>query len=220
MTEDYISLLKRAREQLRSRSDSLAIKDMVICPKKKVFSTIDPIPITDEELYDYVSGQASHDVIERLFMIYPDRFRAEKEIQYGNVRGKIDIHDKPLNNIVDIKTSKLQKIPFKPFKFHEEQVRYYMAILGSDEGQIIYQMDNLRRYMVFPIYMTDQERMDQLEKLEREAEILRKAIDSKDPSLARGVYDDPDMLWMCDKCPYLDKCIPIRESEVTAVGAI
>jgi CRISPR/Cas system-associated exonuclease Cas4 (RecB family) len=218
--EDYISLLKRAREQLRSRSYSLAIKDLVLCPKKKVFSTIDPIPMTDEELYDYVSGQASHDVIERLFMIYPNRFRAEIEVQYGNVRGKIDIHDKPLNNIVDIKTSKLQKIPFKPFKFHEEQVRYYMAILGSEEGQIIYQMDNFRRYIVFPIYMTNKERMDQLEKLEHESEVLRKAIDSKDPSLARGIYNDPDMSWMCNKCPYLEKCISIRESKVTAVGAM
>jgi hypothetical protein len=89
--EDYIGLLKRARQQLRSRPDSLAIKDLVICPKKKVFSTLDPIPITDEELYDYVSGQASHDVIERLFMMYPDRFRVEREVEYGNVRGKIDI---------------------------------------------------------------------------------------------------------------------------------
>jgi hypothetical protein len=71
-----------------------------------------------------------------------------------------------------------------------------MAILGSDEGQIIYQMDNFRRYIVFPIYMTDKERMDQLEKLERESEVLRKAIDSKDPSLARGYT----MIQTCHGC--------------------
>jgi hypothetical protein len=31
--------------------------------------------MTDEELYDYASGQAAHDVIERLFMIYPEQKR-------------------------------------------------------------------------------------------------------------------------------------------------
>jgi hypothetical protein len=65
----------------------MVARSLSLCPRKKVFSKIDPVRMTDEELYDYVSGQTAYDVIERLFMIYPDRFRAEKEIQHGNVRG-------------------------------------------------------------------------------------------------------------------------------------
>ena len=177
--------------------------------------------MTDEELYDYVSGQTAHEVIERLFMMYPERFRSEKEIQYGNVRGKIDIYDKLLNNVVDVKTSKSQKILLKPFKFHEEQVRYYLAISGSEQGQIIYHMDKFGKYFVFPIYMTDKERMNQLEKLEHEAGLLQNAIDRRDPSIVKGIYNDAEISWLCNKCAYLDKCIAIRERDtnVNAVGA-
>jgi hypothetical protein len=218
--EDYIGILKEAHEQLRSRGDSIAVRDLTLCPRKKVFSKIDPVRMTDEELYDYVSGQAAHDVIERLFMIYPERFRSEKEIQYGNVKGKIDIYDRLANNILDVKTSKSQKILLKPFKFHEEQIRYYMAISGSEEGQIIYQMEKFGKYLSFPICMTDQERMNQLEKLEYEAGLLQKAIDMKDPSLVKGIYNDADISWMCNKCPYLEKCIAVRDTNVNAVGDV
>jgi hypothetical protein len=132
-------------------------------------SIIDPVPMMEAELYDYISGQAAHDVIERLFTMYPTRFRSEKEIQYCNIKGKLDIHDKLVNNVIDIKSSKSQETLFRPFKFHEEQVRSYMAIIDSEEGQIIYQMNNFGKYLCFPIFMTAKERKKQLGKLESEA---------------------------------------------------
>jgi hypothetical protein len=42
--EDYIGVLKKAREKLRHNSGSLAIKDLTLCPRKKVFSILDPVP--------------------------------------------------------------------------------------------------------------------------------------------------------------------------------
>src|SRR5215203_5377448 len=133
--ENYIEIVKEAYGQLTTGDRKrVSIKDLTMCHRKKVFTVIDPVPMTDEVLYDYVSGQAAHDVIERLFMVFPNRFRSEKELQYKNIKGKIDIYDKLLNNVVDIKTSKSQKILLKPFRFHEEQVKYYMAMIDSDEG--------------------------------------------------------------------------------------
>ena len=220
MMEDYIGILKEAQQQLTSRNKTVAVKDLTMCHRKKVFSIIDPVPMTEGELYDYVSGQAAHEVIERLFMMYPTRFRSEKEIQYCNIKGKIDIHDKLLNNVIDIKTSKSQQTLFKPFKFHEEQVRDYMAIIDSEEGQIIYQMNNFGKYLCFPIFMTTEERKKQLEKLESEANSLRNAIDVGDPSLVKGIYDDRQMKWLCNKCPYVEKCIDLRKNDdVIAAGA-
>src|SRR6266516_683471 len=105
--EDYISILKQAHDQLRSR-ETIAVKDLSLCPRKKVFSVIDPVRMTDDELYDYVSGMADQEVFNRNLMINPHRFRSEKEIQIGNVRGKVNIYDKETNNIVDLKTSKSQ----------------------------------------------------------------------------------------------------------------
>jgi CRISPR/Cas system-associated exonuclease Cas4 (RecB family) len=211
--ENYIELLKEAQEQLTSRDLSVSIKDLTLCPRKKVFAIIDPVPMPEHELYDYISGQAGHDVIERLFRMYPARFRCEMSIQYKNIKGRIDVYDKFLNNILDIKESKSQKILLKPFKFHEEQVKYYMAMMDSEEGQIIYQMNNFGKYFPFSIYMNTKERKLQLDKLEREAVSLQKAIEASDPLLARGIYDDDEIKWLCNRCPYLDKCKTIRGSE-------
>jgi len=72
--EDYLAIMKEAREELMAKDNSISVKDLTLCHRKKVFSIIDPIPMTDQELYNYVSGQADHDVIERLFGMYPDRF--------------------------------------------------------------------------------------------------------------------------------------------------
>ena len=124
-------------------------------------------------------------------------------VQYKRVGGKIDICDKELNNIVDVKTSKSQEILLKPFKFHEEQVRYYMAMMDSDEGQIIYQMNNFGKYLPFPIYMTTEQRKEQLLKLEAEAKSLQQAIKAGDPSLVKGIFNDNEINWMCKKCQYL-----------------
>ena len=115
------------------------------------------------------------------------------EIHYKNIKGKVDVFDKYLNSVIETKTSKTQKFLLKPFKFHEEQIRYYMAILGCEEGQLIYQMDKFGKYLIFPIYMNDKERMGQLEKLEGQAGLLQKALDRKDPSLVKGIYNDGDV---------------------------
>ena len=211
--ENYVSILKNSRQQLMSREDSVSVKDLTLCPRKAVFSKIDPVPMTDEELYYYVSGQADHEVIQRHFMMHPDRFRSEVEVQYDQVRGRIDIYDKILNNVIDIKTSKSQKILLKPFSFHEKQVRYYMAMMGSNEGQIIYQMNNFSGYRSFPIYMNAEQRRLVLEEIQSEAHSLKNAIDTRDPSLAKGIYLDREINWICNKCPYSQKCQSMRGTE-------
>jgi hypothetical protein len=94
-----------------------------------------------------------------------------------------------------------------------------MAIIDSEEGQIIYQMNHFGKYLCFPIFMTTEERKKQLEKLESEAKSLLNAIDAGDPSLVKGIYDDREMKWLCNKCPYLEKCSDLRKNDGIAVGA-
>jgi hypothetical protein len=218
--EDYLAILKEAHKQLTSSEKSIAIKDLALCHRKKVFSMIDPVPMTAEELYGYVSGQAAHDIIERLFRMFPNRFRLEMEVYYETVRGKVDVYDKLYNCIIDIKTSSSQKVLLKPFKFHEEQVRYYMAIQDSEDGVLMYYMNNIYgKYRLFPIYMSVEERKAQLEKLRLYATSLLKAIEVGDPSLAKGIYDDNEIKWLCNKCPYLEKCKVMRNPSTNAAGA-
>ena len=77
---NYVAVLKEARKQIMLRSNTVSVKDLTLCHRKKVFSTLYPTHLTDEELFDYVSQQASHDNIQKLLMIYPNRFRVEMEV--------------------------------------------------------------------------------------------------------------------------------------------
>lgn len=92
--EDYLAVLKEVHQQLTSRNKKVSVKDTTLCPRKKVFSFIEPLSISDEEMCRYVSGEAAHDVLVRHFMMFPDRFRSQMQIQYENVMGRIDVYDK------------------------------------------------------------------------------------------------------------------------------
>ncbi|MFZ0511870.1 MAG: hypothetical protein WAM14_09710 [Candidatus Nitrosopolaris sp.] len=120
--------------------------------------------------------------------------------------------DKLYDTIIELKISKSLEIS-SPFKFHEEQIKYYMAIKGSDEGRIIYLVNKITDSKGFQIHMTEEQRKEQLEKLEANTKSLQNAIDRLDPSIAKTIYEDDEMRWMCDKCPYLQKCIAIRNSD-------
>lgn len=74
-------------------------------------------------------------------------------------------------------------------------------------------MINLGIDQPFPIYLSLEQRKEQLQKLSSEAKNLQFAIESRDPLLVKGIYDDDEMKWMCDKCPYLNQCKELRSLE-------
>ena len=169
--EDYITLMKEAREQMKSKSGTVAVKDLTLCQRQKIFKITDPIPMTDEVLYHYVSGQADHDVIGRLFMMFPDRFKLEMQIQYENVKGTIDIYDKLLHIVIDVKTTK-SNIMLKPTRWDEQQLKYYMSLMDSEEGAVIYQMNNASKYLIFPILMNELQRKRPFSETPRRSEVF------------------------------------------------
>jgi hypothetical protein len=61
-------------------------------------------------------------------------------------------------------------------------------------------------FKTFQILMNAQERKDQRDKLVKEVNSLKRAMEAGDPSLARSVRQDPDLNWMCKDCPYSIEC--------------
>jgi hypothetical protein len=81
-------------------------------------------------------------------------------------------------------------------------------------------MNNFGKYRIFPIYMTEEDRRKELKELEYKGQVLRTAIDKGDPSLAPGIYDDIELNWMCNKCPYTQKCLSTRNIDENVREAI
>jgi CRISPR/Cas system-associated exonuclease Cas4 (RecB family) len=155
---------------------------------------------------------AVHEAVQWLFMSNPGRFEKEKYVEYNEIEGSIDIFDKKRNMPIEFKTLRSSNID-KPKSFQEEQLRYYMAMQNSSTGFMIYQClmhfgnSPWRR---FKVTMTEQQRKDQLEKLVREIRSLQNAIKEKDPSLARNIYVDKELNWLCKECPYAKECETMR----------
>ena len=89
-------------------------------------------------------------------MTRPDRVRSQMQIQYENIVGRIDVYDKLFQIVVEIKTSNLVFM-LRPNKWDVQQLRYYMSMVDSEEGVIIYQLNVPMKYAIFTIHMNERE---------------------------------------------------------------
>jgi hypothetical protein len=71
-------------------------------------------------------------------------------------------------------------------------------------------------FKAFKIVMNAQERKDQRDKLVKEVNSLKRAMEAGDPSLASSVYKDPSLNWLCKDCPYLTDCKKIQQDAAVA----
>lgn len=86
-------------------------------------------------------------------------------------------------------------------------------MVDCEEGVIIYQLNLPMRYAIFPIHLNESERKQELNTLRKEALSLYHAIETRDPSAAKAIYDDKGLDWLCKKCPYLNKCIVMKNKD-------
>src|SRR6266568_3424797 len=102
---DYIAMMRETMEGWYSRPRrGWHVTDIALCPRQRVFKTIDPLPITDKELNMYSSGRAVHEAVQSLFNSNQRRFEKEKYVEYNDIEGSIDIFDKKKNTPIEFKT--------------------------------------------------------------------------------------------------------------------
>lgn len=213
--EDYIVLMREVMDEWYSRPrQGQHVTDVTMCPRQKVFRETDPVPTTDNELNIYSSGRAVHEAVQFLFRSMRNRFEIEKYVEHDNIEGSVDIYDKKKNIPIEFKTVRSGHID-QPRSFQVDQLKYYMSMLSASTGYMIYQclmnFEN-KAWRVFKVIMTEEERKEQLSKLVREIKSLQAAKKAKDPSLARHVYHNKDLNWLCKNCPYSKECDKMRRA--------
>lgn len=206
--------LDAAREDFSEKREIGHVSDVIMCPRQKVFETLDPNPppISDEKLANYASGKAIHGILQSFYRKYKKRFEKEKWVEYMDIVGHIDEYDKRKNVPIEFKTTTAEQLLTKPNSYNEEQLRYYMSILDSDKGWLIYQYLSRKvkpKWNKFIIKMDGWERKERLGKLVEEMTNMKAAIKAEDPSMARAIYNT-DLKWLCFDCPYLKQCESMR----------
>jgi hypothetical protein len=217
--DHYIVRMQEAMEEWFSKPrDGNHVTDVVMCPRQRVYREIDRLPIDAKTVSIYSAGKAIHEAIQWLFLSDKRTFEREKYIEYEDIQGSVDIYDRRRNTPLELKTTRASEIQ-EPKTFHVEQLKYYMSILGAEEGYMIYQLlmhFDKTPFKAFRIMMTAEERKEQRAKLVREIDSLKRAMEVRDPALARSVDKDPSLKWLCTDCPYLTKCKKLQQGVAVA----
>jgi CRISPR/Cas system-associated exonuclease Cas4 (RecB family) len=215
--EEYIALLQTALEENFSKPrKGTHVTDLLLCGTQRVFKEIDPLPINVKTLAIFATGMAIHGVYQ--WLLHSGRFEREKHLEFQGVMGSVDILDKIRNIPIEFKTTRALNVT-DPKPWHLQQLKWYLAMLGASEGYIIYQKlmhFGNAPFKTFKITMTAQERKEQLDKLVDEADSLKRAMEARDPSLARPVYNDPKLNWLCKECPYQVNCKRMQDAASAA----
>lgn len=217
--EEYKARMQAAMEEFMSRPrKGTHVTDLVLCSRLRVFREIDPLPIDANTLSIFTAGAAIHGAVQWLFLHDRKRFEREKHLEFQGISGSIDVYDKIRNIPLEFKTTRASNI-MNPKPWHVQQLKYYMAMLNASQGYMLYQLlmhFGNTPFRAFKITMNTQERKYQLDKLVKEAASLKKALVARDPSLAKPVYNNPSLKWLCNDCPYQVNCKSIQDAAAAA----
>jgi hypothetical protein len=133
------------------------VTDVVMCPRQRVYREIDRLPIDAKTVSIYSAGKAIHEAVQWLFLSDKRTFEREKYVEYEDIQGSVDIHDRRRNIPLEFKTTRASDIK-EPKSFHVEQLKYYISILGAEQGYLIYQLLNAFRRHAIQIIQNNDER--------------------------------------------------------------
>jgi DNA-binding protein Fis len=206
------NLYKALYQEYKETRTGIHVSDIVLCPRKRVFREIEPMPVTALELNFFTSGKAIHAAIQSLAARYPDRYALEYPLDYNGISGHVDIYDK--QNNIPIEAKSMRKASIETAKPHQvKQLKAYMAITDAAKGLMLYQLllhFKDQPFAEFVISMTADERQKERDWLNLEYHYLKLALMQKKPALARHVMYDADYNFQCRNCPYLAKCQDIN----------
>lgn len=217
--EEYKARMQAAMEEFLSKPrKGTHVTDLVLCNRLRVFKEIDPLPIDAKTLGIFTAGTAIHGAVQWLFLHDRKRFEREKHLEFQGIGGNVDVYDKIRNIPLEFKTTRASNI-MNPKSWHVQQLKYYMAMLNASQGYMLYQLlmhFGNTPFRAFKITMNSQERKYQLDKLVKEATSLKTALQARDPSLAKPVYNNPSLNWLCKDCPYQVNCKRIQDAAAAA----
>ena len=184
------------------------VSDIVMCPRQRIFREIDPRPIDAKTVSIYSAGKAIHEALQCLFLSDKRMFEREKYLEYQDIQGSVDLYDRKRDIPLEFKTSRVSDLK-EPKTFHVEQLKYYMAMLDTPQGYMLYQLllhFGDTPFKAFKITMGRRERNDQRNKLVREINSLKRAMEAGNPALAKSISEDASLNWLCKECPYIIEC--------------
>lgn len=220
---DYAEIILKALEQ---PMDYVKVTDRILCPRQKIFEIVNPKGQSYQAKENTRKGRDIHKQIQRwLKKSFPEVYEIERSVQFKNlIFGSIDVYDKKLDIVIEIKVSPKEKTvnsswDEKPRTWDVEQLKYLMAMNNTSRGKIILVFPNgMITVKEFDHIMLEGEKKRYLMKLDENAKSFLIAKNSRDPGLAKHVFFDGNLNWLCQRkgevmCPYFFQCMSMIGKE-------
>lgn len=194
-------LLKLLEEEYAQEREGTHVSDLILCIREQVFRKLEPKPIDERDLASYALGEGAHVALEKL--AEKGSAIAEKEITFDGVIGTVDLFD---GVPIEIKTIRSDDDSVRPY--HVTQLKYYMAMMNSNVGILLYLMVN-NRYRPFrfrTITLNNDELAGVKKEIEERGKTFIDAVNARDPFVAPHVKRDINLVWKCQYCRYKEKC--------------
>lgn len=198
------------------------VSDIIMCIRKNALRRIEPVPTTMKELNFFTSGRAIGDAIQQLSKYSAGKFIIEHEVEMDGIVAHIDLYDSEHNIPIECKSMRVKEIKpdgdgvVRPKPHHLEQIKNYMTMVDSDTGYLLYQFlmhFDETPFAEFEVHMTKEERELQKLRMKSNQIIFERAVASKDGMIADPVIEDKTLNWLCNSCPYVDRCRQERDSK-------
>ena len=203
MQLDYIEdfefrdrLMERLYEAFgRGKRTGTHVSDIVYC-LKKAWHRKQPEyeqDLNDDSILYFLRGRSLGDLLEKLF---PEQ---EYVVNHAGVVGHIDAVD-PENHIaIEIKTAK-RIWNDTPSEAYQTQLRYYMAMYGTNIGYLFYYVLSTNKLRVFKFFATDEQLRLTLLEIEGKKKLLDKALVDNDVDILPKSLSN----FECRVCEILD----------------
>jgi hypothetical protein len=219
---DLKQVILQAITQPPKMKDGVQETAITGCIRQRIFEIIQPKRQSPQSIIRMVTGTALHRYTQkRINNPDPEIYDVEVPVNYnGYVFGSIDLYHKKLKIAIEIKTKVISNLKWeiKPYQSQVEQLRDLMAMKDVSKGILaLILVGGNETIKQFEYYMSKEERKDQLKKIEDKARSFLTARSQKNPSLAKHVFFDKNLNWLCHRtdrntpeelwCPYYWDCI-------------
>lgn len=200
------------------------------CFKKKVYETIPELqdkPSEDQVMY-FTTGSAVHGVKQDLAeTLSKEKYSREKAVNHeeGLLEGHIDLFNNFEDMPIELKTTRQtadMHLKNGPNEGYLLQLAMYLALTNTEEGLLEYILLAQKVtgfYHGYVLSLTKEDRELVLKEAVKLARLLKRAIESKDPDMVKGAFEDPVFSWQCKTCPFASENLckgghPIRQEYV------
>lgn len=179
-------------------------------------------------LASWANGEEDDEIAENFKKYLGPEFAVKEELIWHNMVFRPDVLRRRDNVVIETKTARSPSVKYAPKTAQVDQLKNYMAVFNAPYGimfyvlAIEYEEPLIQHY----IFMSEEEKMQRLDNILRDKELLQTAIDHNDVSglpkngatdikFQKQKWNPSTREWyptgesyLCSSCPFKDKCNP------------